>query len=554
MQLRGSPWGSGPQPLARQPAAAAMAPPALGADWLLSAADARRVEELEELEEEQGVRQPGLLQEEAQGGAACPGPRTPPPAQGGGCVGRRKLKLKLKQKRPFADRALAGRRAKRRQLRGHGLDETGMRRLVPSRPRHSSGDEPTWTTVISSGEDTAVIGPIGRQPSETKLLFQLDNTVQLSKLKVTESRRSSSRCSITAARDLLSPDEINADIEEDSHRETMVGSSFPWEEAGDTAANRTVEEYKPEALSAPASKLKVTGKVQLGSAERVRQYLRKRAVQVTPPPACSLQLACGPTEALSLVGPVPRPRPYSAFAPRCTRVTDVQIMGHDLRVMVTNEATAVDTWIQTNLTGVDMAAKPATEARLPSPAPVANSEPQEPAGQASSSGDPLLLGLDLEWRPNRWPGANNPVALLQLAIRSECLLVQMLFLDTMPQSLKSFLESPGVKLGGVGVRGDAERLLRDHGIDCAAQVQDLNVLAVERLESEECRTLGLKQLAQRVLGHGMLKHKATTMSDWARCQLEPTQVKYAAADAWVSLAILNKLWRGTFPETTSELA
>ena len=35
-----------------------------------------------------------------------------------------------------------------------------------------------------------------------------------------------------------------------------------------------------------------------------------------------------------------------------------------------------------------------------------------------------ILGLDLEWKPDRYPGSNNPVALIQIASTTCCLLVR----------------------------------------------------------------------------------------------------------------------------------
>lgn len=38
---------------------------------------------------------------------------------------------------------------------------------------------------------------------------------------------------------------------------------------------------------------------------------------------------------------------------------------------------------------------------------------------------PGPLGFDLEWKPNRWKGSNNPVALVQLASHDTILLIQV---------------------------------------------------------------------------------------------------------------------------------
>ncbi|KAJ7543534.1 hypothetical protein O6H91_09G042400 [Diphasiastrum complanatum] len=151
-----------------------------------------------------------------------------------------------------------------------------------------------------------------------------------------------------------------------------------------------------------------------------------------------------------------------------------------------------------------------------------------------------LFGLDVEWRPNRGKGVDNKVALLQLSGDKECLMLQMLFMDSIPRALVTFLLDSEKKMAGVGVKEDASKLLRDYGLACNGLVE-LTALAVQQLGRPECKHMGLKALAQEVIGIKMQKLKRVTLSDWAKPILDNSQVLYACVDAWVSFAVFHKL-------------
>lgn len=62
------------------------------------------------------------------------------------------------------------------------------------------------------------------------------------------------------------------------------------------------------------------------------------------------------------------------------------------------------------------------------------------------------FGVDIEWRPCFQKGDYHDAAILQLSVEKHCLLVQLLFLDYFPESLKTLLADPNVMLGGVGIK------------------------------------------------------------------------------------------------------
>lgn len=155
-----------------------------------------------------------------------------------------------------------------------------------------------------------------------------------------------------------------------------------------------------------------------------------------------------------------------------------------------------------------------------------------------------VFGLDAEWRPSFKKGTEHKVALLQICGESECLIVQMLYLDVIPRGLVNFLKDPAIKFPGVGIQGDAVKLKRDWGLECNGTV-DLTSLAATILGRPELKFTGLKALAKVVMDYDMAKPKRVTMSNWAKPVLDKVQVEYASLDAWVSYAIHQKLFQPT---------
>lgn len=89
---------------------------------------------------------------------------------------------------------------------------------------------------------------------------------------------------------------------------------------------------------------------------------------------------------------------------------------------------------------------------------------------------------------------------------------------------------------GVGIGGDAEKLLEDYGLQVANAV-DLRFLAAEELGVRELRNAGLKGLVMEVLGKEVQKPRRITMSRWDNAWLTHAQVQYACLDAFLSFEI-----------------
>ncbi|CAK9322788.1 unnamed protein product [Citrullus colocynthis] len=148
---------------------------------------------------------------------------------------------------------------------------------------------------------------------------------------------------------------------------------------------------------------------------------------------------------------------------------------------------------------------------------------------------PLIVGLDIEWRPDN-RSYDNPVATLQLCIGRRCLILQLIHTPEIPKSLFEFLENESFTFVGVGIDEDAEKLNCDYGLKLGKRV-DLRNLAESVTGRGDLKNAGLKRLVKEVLGKEIEKPKRVTLSRWDQQWLTLNQVKYACIDAFFSFEI-----------------
>lgn len=186
----------------------------------------------------------------------------------------------------------------------------------------------------------------------------------------------------------------------------------------------------------------------------------------------------------------------------------VTFFGDTIQTLVTDTTTMVDSWIQ------DV----------------------ENSNRHAAGLDRLIVGLDVEWRPNFNARIDNPVATLQLCVGRSCLIFQILHAPAVPASLFAFLNNPRYTFVGVGIHDDLEKLVGDYGLGVSRAV-DLRQLAADELNKLELRNAGLKRLGLEVLGKEVEKPRRVTMSRWDNLYLSSEQVQYACVDAFLSSEI-----------------
>ncbi|KAI3446547.1 hypothetical protein Pfo_029137 [Paulownia fortunei] len=149
----------------------------------------------------------------------------------------------------------------------------------------------------------------------------------------------------------------------------------------------------------------------------------------------------------------------------------------------------------------------------------------------------LIVGLDVEWRPNFSRHVNNPVATLQLCVGRRCLIYQLIHCPSIPSSLINFLANPNYTFVGIGIKEDLEKLEEDYEFGFNTNTVDLRNLAADEYGMRELKSAGLKGLSRVVLGKDVEKPKRVTMSRWDNQWLTPPQVQYACIDAFVCFEI-----------------
>ncbi len=146
-----------------------------------------------------------------------------------------------------------------------------------------------------------------------------------------------------------------------------------------------------------------------------------------------------------------------------------------------------------------------------------------------------LLGFDTETKPVFKAGVSHPPALVQLAGEGQAWIFQLRNLTSLSE-LFAVLSDAQILKAGVALADDLKKLKELHQFKPAGfkEVGDL----ARKLGYTQT---GLRTLAGLVLGFRVSKREQR--SNWARAQLTPSQINYAATDAWVSRELFLALTR-----------
>lgn len=148
-----------------------------------------------------------------------------------------------------------------------------------------------------------------------------------------------------------------------------------------------------------------------------------------------------------------------------------------------------------------------------------------------------VIGLDMEWVPDRCKQHDHKVALVQLAVGRVVWLVRTCQIS-LPEFVRSILLDPSVVKVVVDFdSADRAKLASSFGIriegdPAAAGFLDISSMAVDCGATGK----GLKRLALRY-GHHMKKEKKMSISNWEASTLSEAQKQYAADDAFFSLLV-----------------
>ena len=142
-----------------------------------------------------------------------------------------------------------------------------------------------------------------------------------------------------------------------------------------------------------------------------------------------------------------------------------------------------------------------------------------------------LIGFDTETKPTFVKGPLNPPSILQLACIDKVYIFQ-LDNESLYKKLFPILSNKNITKCGVSVDRDLIELMYLSPFDPLSFV-DLGNIA----RDYDVPHHGLRGLVAMFLKHRI--SKGAQISDWSKTVLSPSQITYAATDAWISLKLFE---------------
>lgn len=144
-----------------------------------------------------------------------------------------------------------------------------------------------------------------------------------------------------------------------------------------------------------------------------------------------------------------------------------------------------------------------------------------------------VIGFDTETRPTFVKGQFNYISLIQLAIPGKVFLFRI-SLSGLTNELVDLLSDKDIRKVGVGLRDDLSGLQK---------ITDFEPGGFEEIH-DFVKDLGVRNTGLRKLAAILMKvriSKGQQTSNWENPVLSRSQMRYAATDAWICLAMYNML-------------
>ncbi|KAF5326444.1 hypothetical protein D9611_000570 [Ephemerocybe angulata] len=162
----------------------------------------------------------------------------------------------------------------------------------------------------------------------------------------------------------------------------------------------------------------------------------------------------------------------------------------------------------------------------------------------------LVVGFDTEWNVQTGPNdrivGRSPTAIVQIAYKKQIYIFQvadMVRSGALPQQLKIFLSNPQILKVGRLIESDLKVLEKACNSPTPFRgAVDLAKVAEERYISLSRKAPALHDICAEVLGRCLRKNIPDRVGEaWERETLTSSQVEYAACDAYVALALYNRM-------------
>lgn len=154
-----------------------------------------------------------------------------------------------------------------------------------------------------------------------------------------------------------------------------------------------------------------------------------------------------------------------------------------------------------------------------------------------------IIGFDTETKPSFKKGRPNKVALMQLSSSDKCCLFRLNKIG-IPDTLRAFIEWPGIKKIGLSIHDDFHVMHRSSEFSPAGFVE-----LQEYIKQWHIADISLQKVFGIVFGHKISKSQRLT--NWEAATLTHAQQVYAATDAWACLRLYEHLQAGLFDPSAS---
>ena len=152
------------------------------------------------------------------------------------------------------------------------------------------------------------------------------------------------------------------------------------------------------------------------------------------------------------------------------------------------------------------------------------------------------IGLAVQWNDRGSAGAERGrIALVQIAVGSSALIIQMAFLPTprLPELLRSVLADSRIRKVSAAALPDALKLQRDWAVKVIGRVDAVDAAAA--LDYVNPESAGLSAVARAVLALDYAVPSTVSRGDWGAVSLSDMQLTCAALEAWIPRESLSYL-------------
>ncbi|KAH6758039.1 hypothetical protein C2S52_023050 [Perilla frutescens var. hirtella] len=190
----------------------------------------------------------------------------------------------------------------------------------------------------------------------------------------------------------------------------------------------------------------------------------------------------------------------------------VKFEGKTIETTVTNEAYVADDWVQS----INNLLKKESHTRI--------------------------IAMCCKFTHHPISSMSNKTALLQLCFQTKCLSLQLLHMDSIPNSIKDFMSDSNTTFVGIDVQANSQKLLEEYTIR-VSRVVDLHFLAKRWFPMSYKHRPSMRGPAYGIVGFSMRKRGSNGRinGDWESRVLDTELLEQASVDAYTSYAIAHYL-------------